>query len=507
MSLVIGPNGAGKSAFAHLIYKSLPQGLAEFFPGHRQIYFSSDHFDFLGQPIDQLHANLYDQGQVSNRFRSAWSEDHLKSVLKRLTNDEFQYVWDIAESAQSYAPIGSEKGPLSVLNSIFKSVDLPVTFTIEAGQLRATRDGGSTYAIDRLSDGERAALLLVAAIIVQPINHTVVIDEPEKHLHGAIAGPLIAAAVRARLDLAYVFTTHALSLIEALKPDQILHVRSSQVVGPNDERNFDAHLMTGQDGLPDDVKASIAGSRKKLLFVEGTASSDDLALYTLLYPQWSIAPKGGADTVISNVRAVASNGQFTWLESRGIIDLDGRNQQEVAALQADGIHALLVPTIENVFCLKEVIEVAADVFSSLSGGSDPQAVMSRITAALPALFMHERANFIARRTLWIVNRQVSATKLSVAGLKNGVFKVDAVDAGATFDAVSADIDRLIAGNPFAALSLLPIKNTSILKRIAAEAGYPTVSLYKNTILHQIATGSSHGNKMKEAMYNYLPVLS
>lgn len=74
--------------------------------------------------------------------------------------------------------------------------------------------GDSKYQIDQMSDGERAAFFLAGAIITQDVDSTILIDEPERHLHPSISGPLVQAAIRTRTDLAFAFSTHDLNFIE-----------------------------------------------------------------------------------------------------------------------------------------------------------------------------------------------------------------------------------------------------------------------------------------------------
>ena len=217
--IIAGPNGTGKSALTHAAYKQVGAGdQAEFFPGHRQIFFSSEHYDFLQQPIEQLATNLFHNDAVAGRFRSAWSEDHLKSVLRRLSNDENQYNSDIAHAVLSKESDQLERfitrsGPLASVNAIFRAGLLPVSFKMEDGQIKAVLRT-KTYNIDRMSDGERASLLIAAAVVVRKRNTVLTIDEPEKHLNPAISGALVSACIRARPDLGYLFSSHDLSFIE-----------------------------------------------------------------------------------------------------------------------------------------------------------------------------------------------------------------------------------------------------------------------------------------------------
>lgn len=80
--LFTGPNGVGKSALIHQIFRSIGPTKAELFPGHRQIHFQSDDVETIGQTVDALTTMRFTNADNANRLRDAWSEFHLKSVVK-----------------------------------------------------------------------------------------------------------------------------------------------------------------------------------------------------------------------------------------------------------------------------------------------------------------------------------------------------------------------------------------------------------------------------------------
>ncbi len=227
----------------------------------------------------------------------------------------------------------------------------------------ALRDRGVPYTIDLLSDGERAGLLLICSALVQPTNSFLLIDEPERHLNPSISGPLISAIVRARPDIGYVLATHDLQLIEWLHPSRILHVRDSNIISapgsPVEAREYSISVLDSKGDIPEELRYALLGSRRALLLVEGTNTSEDKVLYSLIYPDWNVVAKGGCDTIISSVSALEGNGAYHWLKVAGIVDRDGREQIEILALTGKGIFTLPVPTIENIFCVKEIVRAMA----------------------------------------------------------------------------------------------------------------------------------------------------
>lgn len=59
-----------------------------------------------------------------------------------------------------------------------------------------------------MSDGERVALYLIAQCLAVPSNKTIIIDEPEVHLHRSIMNRLWKAIERVREDCFFIYITH-----------------------------------------------------------------------------------------------------------------------------------------------------------------------------------------------------------------------------------------------------------------------------------------------------------
>ena len=59
-----------------------------------------------------------------------------------------------------------------------------------------------------MSDGERVALYLIAQCLCIPQNKTIIIDEPEIHLHRSIMNKLWAEIEKNRPDCLFVYITH-----------------------------------------------------------------------------------------------------------------------------------------------------------------------------------------------------------------------------------------------------------------------------------------------------------
>ena len=85
-----------------------------------------------------------------------------------------------------------------------------------------------------------------------------------------------------------------------------------------------------------------------------------MALYRALLPSFLVIPRGSCPRVIESVKALKLNTQLHHLEVYGIIDRDRRVPSEIQKLERDSIFVLLVAEVENLFCVKEVLQIISE---------------------------------------------------------------------------------------------------------------------------------------------------
>lgn len=506
--IVTGPNGVGKSALLAEIARGLFEKRihVETFFGSRHIHFQSDEVDQVGQNLDQLQAQL---NQSVTRFRNPWGEQHLKSVVRRVTNLQAQSAFDIIAAQQSGSKfdkaICDNPQVVATINGVFAAARLPIQIILAGGILRAQR-GTAQFGIERLSDGERAALLIVGAVLIQPLDSFIIVDEPERHLNPAISGALLAALIRTRRDLGFIFATHDLELIEWLKVDQIIHLRDSFVIKTDpEERRFDLTLLSGEEDVPEELRFAILGSRRLLLLVEGAATSEDKALYGHIYPGWNVVARGGWETVSTGVRALGRNQHYHWLQSAGIIDRDGRDAQECESLAADQIFCLPVPTIENLFLHATVLEQMAAGIHELKGGPTAAGRLDALTQELQRVLPTLRDEIIARRLVWEGNRLLSERKLSVKAVRAGQIEIAAIDLAPIRQRLEAEFASAIADdNTIEMLTKIPVKNSQVPEKVATALGFDSFRDFVNAVLHQIEIESVFGKAILASLKDTMP---
>ncbi len=208
-----------------------------------------------------------------------------------------------------------------------------------------------------MSDGERSAFYLIGQVLVAMPNVVLIFDEPELHMHRSILGSLWDEVEAARPDCAFLVITHDLEFA-ASRPGRKYVIK--KYMAPS---NWEVEEVPDGTGFSEEVSTLILGSRKPILFVEGTDSSLDLAVYRACYPSWTVIPRGNAADVIHSVATMRANSALTRVTCAGAVDADDHNEDEIRALDFLGVAVLPVCEIENLFLLPQVVEAMLEMES------------------------------------------------------------------------------------------------------------------------------------------------
>ena len=147
------------------------------------------------------------------------------------------------------------------------------------------------YSSTQMSDGERAVLYLAAQVLCVPENKTLIIDEPEVHLHRSIMNRLWKTLESYRPDCLFIYITHDTQFAS-------MHGNAEKIwIKEFDGTNWKLEIIESND-LPEELLLDILGSRKPVLFVEGERNSYDTQLYSALYPEYYIVPCGSCTQVV-----------------------------------------------------------------------------------------------------------------------------------------------------------------------------------------------------------------
>lgn len=375
--IIIGANGSGKSKLGAWIEKQDLENTHRI-GAQRALNFG----DFITLKSKEQAENqlLYGIEDISEQhykqkgYRWSWSEElttnkllndyesalSLIIAIKNKQNDDFiKECKDMDNQGKTH-----NKVPEMIIdklqriwNSIFPQREIIIE---DAKVITRFEKGGSvvSYKGKEMSDGERVALYLMAQCLCIPQNKTIIIDEPEIHLHRSIMNKLWSAIENERPDCFFIYITHDTQFAANHKNADKIWVKSY------DGENWELDKINEQDnGLPEQLLLDIMGNRKKVLFVEGTANSYDTKLYSEIYRDYYVVPCGGCSSVINFTKAMKNNSQLHHIECYGIIDRDYRTDHEINSLKNNGIYTIDVAEVENLFLVEELLLVVNEMMA------------------------------------------------------------------------------------------------------------------------------------------------
>lgn len=356
-------------------------------------------------------ANKNDQlDEYAAVYRKAEHEGKSRPELPRTKIDELMDVWDLVFPQRKL---------------IFKS-----------SRFYAAKDASSEekYSALEMSDGERGVLYLASQILSLDHGRIVIVDEPETHLHGSIMVNLWAALERARPDCQFVYITHDVNFAARHQHADKYWIKSY------DGKLWDYEKIEEED-LPQDLLFEILGSRKDVLFVEGTKDSLDTRLYSLLFPRFNVIPCGSCVTVVERTKAFSGCPALSWCKVRGVVDRDYRSDYEISANKEDGVYTLGVAEVENLFIVEPLLRKMMDHMGKK--GQEADAALQKIKdhvvkCRYNAQIMAQRSNALHASLKYYLS------VLDVANVADGTSLTKVVEEFDVFDRAEKEVDARYA---------------------------------------------------------------
>nr|WP_238939137.1 ATP-binding cassette domain-containing protein [Pseudomonas fragi] len=360
---ILGANGAGKSTLLYEWAKTSEGNIL--IAGNREVIFGSAAVSISAAEAKQYNGYMENDIQYSNSARHSRSNHNNEMRLKNIIfamrsvgdyhNDQYRKADQQGNMAEK--SMWHDTMPLTMVNSALKSASFrfSLSWSYES-ELMVEKEGVSApYGIDQMSDGERAALILAATVILAKKNSTVLLDEPERHLHRSISVPLISALRGMRSDLSWVIATHDISLPKEDYESRKLIVYEYSGVA------WEAELMPVSAFSDSILSEAIYGARQKVLFVEGNRDSLDLSIYKALFRGVAIVPVNSCVDVRNSVVALNNIEGVHYVEARGLVDAD--NRADLHSLKEVGVFSIGLYAVESIYyhplVLSAMLEVSA----------------------------------------------------------------------------------------------------------------------------------------------------
>lgn len=374
---------------------------------------------------------------------------------------------------------------ISQLNEILTRAGLLIQLDVTAQQtFMARREGAAVeYPIYKMSDGEKSALLLAAEILTAPREQIIIVDEPERHMHRSISAGMIEAVVAARPDCSFVILTHDLDLAASTSARAGLSivVRGCDWTNSNSP-SWSIELLSRDADLPELARTSILGGRRRVLFVEGVRGGIDVGLYALLFPDWTIVPSGGCESVMRAVKGLRRSDALHWIEAAGLVDGDARSDAERASLFQNGVQALLVHEVENLLYHSHVLNAVAESQKAVFGVNEPLAERARGVAIAEL----SKDGCVERLAAKIAKDEIVRRFTDFVPKKVDVEDVD-IQIRSPYPEICNRIRNCIQGADYDALiELVPVRDTGVRNVVARALKFGSVHDYQSAARARIA---------------------
>jgi ABC-type lipoprotein export system ATPase subunit/uncharacterized protein YlaN (UPF0358 family) len=410
---IVGPNGSGKSA---LMQRFALNRKFKWITAHRRTWISSAKNNLTPDSRQKSETNR--RSYISNpaaRWTDSHSENDWSAILFDLEAKENAIDKSIAQHVRNQNTSEAKKIaaesrlPFDQMNELLGLGRLKVTLERTGdGTILAKHPQGRPFSVIQMSDGERNAMIIAGHVITAVPGTVFLIDEPERHLHRSITQPFLSALFDLRSeDCAFIIATHEIDLPVGNPDAQIFMLRSCQWSG-NQCVAWDAKVLEPNVQLPEELKRAILGSRKRILFVEGDSDNSlDFPLYTALFPDISVIPKGSCEEVQKAVLGLRGSSDIHDVEAFGLIDRDNRKDKDIEKLGESGVFALEVYSAETLYYCSDAIAAVADQQAEIRGEDKIKLIESAKKEAIEVLKDHAE-EMAAKRCI----RQIQELTLS-----------------------------------------------------------------------------------------------
>lgn len=326
--VVFGKNGAGKTTLLKEIADSMFTN-AIVIPANRTVMPLSGNF------IPGLHTN-YTLNQMLQ------DENSLMYLTMEINNRSL----DAYEQGD-----GIENALRTRFYKIFSALGLDRDIVVNKELLFLKGEQITDYSMANASDGEKSVAYLIMATLLAPQNSFLFIDEPERHLNGALMRNLFDILEIERSDLRFVYLTHIIDFVESRKNVELIYLEKSETY-----KKWKFKRIEDYSDIDLDVILSIEGTKKDIIFCEGTRNSIDCKILECLFPDYEVQPVQSCEQVKLNTKGVNGKESLFRRKAFGLIDNDYMQIAEIESLKEGGIFAIGYNEWENFLIRSEILE-------------------------------------------------------------------------------------------------------------------------------------------------------
>lgn len=357
--VLLGANGSGKSSFANFLKQAKSENICVI-PAQKILYFGTKgqyQHNTTSSDINNKQANNTTKGELNTYDLSSY----FSNLITALINEDTQLLADKDDGLLDKDKY-MMKSSYTRLKKIFESIIPNITLSRDtSNRTLVPKNNSSTYNLNNMSDGEKAIIFYIADVLLASKNSFIIVDEPETYINPTIYKKLWDILISERGDCQFIFITHSMDFIASRDSNTTSFYWIREFTPPED---WQLDPLPNIENLPQTLVAELAGSRKPILFCEGTYDSYDYEIYSILFSnKYAIQPVGGHTTVISYTRAFNNSSQYHHNRAIGIIDGDLISNKKITKYKEDQIFVLPFNEIEMILLLEPIIDAVLKPFN------------------------------------------------------------------------------------------------------------------------------------------------
>lgn len=500
-TVIIGANGAGKSSLINELRKN---SIDEMYvlPAQKLLYFV---------------LKIHDRNEIT---RERYIQDLKEVDLKYETIDlyptkienDFSNTFTklITLLVKDYTDIVTRRSrkeknlPITLLDrveQIWNQIFPEITFNPESNHrvLEVVRTG-SKYSINGLSDGERCILFYIGNVLLAPENSYIIVDEPETFLNAAVYNELWDLLISERSDCQFVFASHNMDFVQSRTNASYIWCKKFEA--PYD---LEYQVLEGTQEFPLSLLTEVSGTRKPILFCEGTKTSIDYKIYSKLFSKFCfVKPVQGHKQVIQHTEAYNNLNKMHGNKAYGIIDYDWMKDAKIAKYKKKNIFVLPFNEIEMLLVNEEIVKSVL-----ASDDQDKDQKLNKFQEAIKSLCIKNKDKIISIALKKKLDEFMEGhfieknkpTKHDAQKFLKGL--VTRFDVTSTVETITSIVEEALVSSNFSSI----LKICNLKKEIINQLGDTVITRnFKNKALSSIATDSELQNLLRNKYFSELVTL-
>lgn len=352
-TIIIGANGSGKSSLINELRKN---NINEIFilPAQKLLYFVSTIHN-----RNEITKEKYIQDLKEVDIKYDTIDLQTLQIEKDFSNTFTKLITFLIKN---YAKIATDKSRgvdgLSIalwdrVEQIWNKIFPEISFHLEPdNRVVEVEKNGSKYSINGLSDGERCILFYIGNVLLAPEDSYIIVDEPETFLNAAIYNELWDLLILERPDCQFIFASHNMDFVQSRTNASYMWCKKFET-----PYNLDYQILEESQEMPFSLLTEVSGTKKPILFCEGTKTSIDYQIYSKLFSDFCfVKPVQGHKQVIQYTKAYNKLKELYGNIAYGIIDYDWMDEARIQNYKKKNIFVIPFNEIEMLLIDEEIVK-------------------------------------------------------------------------------------------------------------------------------------------------------